>query len=316
MLEKRGIVMIMYVGVTDQNWYQQLSSQKPDEVNFWFPSGRSFKALKEGELFLFKLHAPLNYIVGGGYFVRYSALPPFLAWEAFGEKNGTRSYGEFCQRLDKYRNRNSISGTYQVGCCILTEPFWFRESDWLPVPEWSNSIVSGKTYSTDSEVGAKLLRDVTDRIPDSVHSETVGFRETGLRNEQRYAEYLTKHRLGQGAFRVLVTEAYDRRCAITGEKTLPVLEAAHIKPYGKEGPHAVQNGILLKSDFHTLFDDGYLTITKDYKVEVSSRLHNDYGNGKDYYKYNGKSLLILPEQANQLPSRDYLEWHNENVYLG
>lgn len=266
---------------------------------------------------MFKLHAPLNYIVGGGYFVRFSALPPFLAWKAFEKENGTDSFDEFCQRLERYRGRNSIDGAYQVGCSILTEPFWFDESDWIPVPEWSNSIVSGKRYYTDTEVGAKLYRDVLDRLPRSHRHEAT---ETNVPVEvsdtQRYAEYRTKHRLGQGAFRILVTDAYQRRCAITGEKTLPVLEAAHIKPFGQDGPHLVQNGILLKSDFHTLFDDGYITITKDHKVEVSQRLHNDYGNGKDYYRYHGQSLLILPGQANQMPSKEYLEWHNENVYLG
>ena len=307
----------MYVGVTDENWYRQLSAQKPDEVNFWSPSGRPFKALQEGELFLFKLHAPRNYIVGGGYFVRFSALPPFLAWQAFGEKNGTRSYEEFYQRLVKYRGRNSIDGTYQVGCSILTEPFWFNENDWIPVPEWSNSIVSGKRFFTDTDVGAKLYQDVLERIPRSVQIEATGqsiFTES--ETASRYAEYTTRHRLGQGAFRVLVTDAYQRRCAITGEKTLPVLEAAHIRPYGQEGPHSVRNGILLKSDFHTLFDDGYLTVTSDLKVEVSQRLHNDYGNGRDYYKFHGQPLLIIPGQENQLPSREYLEWHNEHIYLG
>ena len=147
-------------------------------------------------------------------------------------------------------------------------------------------------------------------IPDQ--EEVVGLLFEG----QRYTEYTTKHRLGQGAFRVLVTEAYERRCSITGEKTLPVLEAAHIKPYSENGPHSVRNGILLKSDFHTLFDDGYITITKDHRIEVSNRLHNDYGNGKDYYRYHGKPLLILPGQESQVPSREYLEWHNEHVYLG
>ncbi|RPI44481.1 MAG: hypothetical protein EHM59_12710 [Betaproteobacteria bacterium] len=54
---------------------------------------------------------------------------------------------------------------------------------------------------------------------------------------QRFgAEYLMRGRLGQGAFRVLVTDAYQRRCAVTGEKTLPVLEAAHIRPYAEDGP--------------------------------------------------------------------------------
>lgn len=41
---------------------------------------------------------------------------------------------------------------------------------------------------------------------------------------------LMKPRLGQGAFRVLVTDAYERRCAVSGEKTLPILDAAHIGP--------------------------------------------------------------------------------------
>src|SRR6056297_4310427 len=76
-------------------------------------------------------------------------------------------------------------------------------------------------------------------------------------------------KLGQGGFRILVTEAYHRRCAITGEKTLPVLDASHIKPYGKDGPHRTSNGLLLRQDMHNLFDRGYMTIDEDYKIIVS-----------------------------------------------
>ena len=86
--------MNIYVGVTDKNWYLQLRQEKVDEVNFWNPGAAPFRALKENEMFLFKLHYPDNYIVGGGFFVRYTQLPPFLAWDAFGTKNGTTSYSE------------------------------------------------------------------------------------------------------------------------------------------------------------------------------------------------------------------------------
>lgn len=73
--------------------------------------------------------------------------------------------------------------------------------------------------------------------------------------ENRYGkDQIIKPRIGQGAFKVLITDAYQRRCAITGEKTLPVLEAAHIKPYSLDGPHEINNGLLLRRDFHTLFD--------------------------------------------------------------
>ena len=122
--------------------------------------------------------------------------------------------------------------------------------------------------------------------------------------------------LVRGACRVVVTDAYQRRCAITGEKTLPVLQAAHIKPYAAEGPHSVNNGLLLKSDFHTLFDGGYITIDEDYRIDVSKRLYEDYGNGRDYYKYHGQQILILPDQTVQRPDPRFIQWHNEHVYKG
>jgi hypothetical protein len=75
--------MKLWVGVTDDDWFTQLSRLRPDEVNFWQPSGsRTFRALEPGELFLFKLHSPKNSIVGGGHFVRYASLPASLAWDA------------------------------------------------------------------------------------------------------------------------------------------------------------------------------------------------------------------------------------------
>lgn len=302
--------MNLYVGITDKGWYEQLKAQAADEVNFWNPGGSPFRALQEGELFLFKLHYPDNYIVGGGFFVSFSQLPPFLAWQAFGEKNGTRTYAELIERIHKYRSRNSIDDNSQIGCTILTEPFWFDEHDWIPAPEWNRSIVKGKTFSTDAITGRRLYNQVQERIPRAIVNSAFATTE-----EPRYAESTVKHRLGQGAFRVVVTDAYQRRCAITGEKTLPVLDAAHIMPYAENGPHIVTNGLLLKSDFHTLFDDGYITVTNDYRVEVSNRLQRDFGNGKDYYKYHGQKLLILPNQEQQ-PNRKFLEWHNEHVYLG
>lgn len=114
---------------------------------------------------------------------------------------------------------------------------------------------------------------------------------------------------------MVVTEAYHRRCAITGEKTLPVLDAAHIKPYALDGPHSVANGMLLRQDFHTLFDRGYVTVNEDFRVEVSRRIKEDYGNGREYYALHGKPLAFMPDSADERPSLEYLRWHNEHVYL-
>lgn len=81
--------MKMYVGITDYDWFTTLKQENCEEVNFWKPGGRSnFRALREGELFLFKLHSPKDYIVGGGFFLKFSILPSSLAWDAFGIANG------------------------------------------------------------------------------------------------------------------------------------------------------------------------------------------------------------------------------------
>ncbi|MGZ3836205.1 MAG: HNH endonuclease, partial [Mucilaginibacter sp.] len=127
---------------------------------------------------------------------------------------------------------------------------------------------------------------------------------------------LSKVRIGQGAFRVLVTDSYQRKCSITGEKTLPVLESAHIQSYAKNGPHTISNGILLRSDIHKLFDSGYLTITTDLRVEVSNRIKEEFLNGKEYYQYHGKSLTTLPQKETDRPNAKYIEWHNSNIFKG
>ena len=67
----------LYVGITDYDWFHFLAALPTvDEVNFWQPGGRTnFRALRPGELFLFKLHAPRNFVVGGGVFARADILP-------------------------------------------------------------------------------------------------------------------------------------------------------------------------------------------------------------------------------------------------
>ena len=121
--------------------------------------------------------------------------------------------------------------------------------------------------------------------------------------------------LGHGAFRVLVTDAYRRRCAVTGERTLPVLDAAHIKPYSESGPHRLDNGLLLRTDVHTLFDAGYLTVTPDLRVRVSRRIREKFENGGGYYALEGRELTV-PALPSPSPNREYLEWHIDVRFRG
>ena len=301
----------LVVAVTDQDWYEHLCRRPVlEEVNFWAPSGTSFKALGPGELFLFKLHSPRNYIVGGGIFAHADILPCWLAWQAFGQTNGARTLAEMRARIARYRRPDASEGTdFLIGCRILTQPFFFDESNWIPVPaSWSPNIVSFKTYRTDDAEGLALWETVNERLALSEAPELSSGARLG---EPR----LVKPRLGQGAFRALVTDIYGRRCAVTRERTLPALEAAHIRPYSDGGPHEVRNGLLLRRDVHSLFDTGYVTVTPDLHFEVSKRIREEFDNGKHYYDFHGRQI-ITPNQIDKCPDPNALAWHNENCFKG
>src|SRR3954462_6575654 len=119
--------LTLVVAVTDGDWYETLRSYpKLEEVNFWAPSAAPFRALRPGELFLFKLHAPRNIIVGGGGFAYANSLPWSLAWEAFREANGARSAPEMRARITRYRKADPADrAVFSIGCRILTQPFFF-----------------------------------------------------------------------------------------------------------------------------------------------------------------------------------------------
>jgi putative restriction endonuclease len=122
-------------------------------------------------------------------------------------------------------------------------------------------------------------------------------------------------RLGQGTFRIAVTDAYGRACAVTGEHSLPALDAAHIRPFAQAGPHDVRNGLLLRADLHRLFDKGYITIGGDHTLHVGARLRSDFANGRSYYPLHG-TRLADPTARVHLPDPEQLAWHREHVFLG
>ena len=302
----------LVIAVTDGDWFDMLSRQPNlSEVNFWAPSAATFRALQPGEMFLFKLHAPRNVIVGGGIFAYANSLPCSLAWEAFRESNGAHSAQEMRTRIARYRRAEpGDRSDFEVGCRILTQPFFFAERNWIPVPtNWSANIVSFKTYNTGDAEGLALWEAVNERLgqPQKASMDI---------EHARFGEpQLIRPRLGQGAFRVVVTDIYQRRCAVTQERTLPALEAAHIRPYGDGGEHEARNGLLLRRDIHSLFDAGYVSVTPDLRFEVSRRMREEFNNGKHYYALHGRAI-DAPTGVGQRPDPDALTWHNEHCFRG
>ncbi|MDM8000923.1 MAG: HNH endonuclease [Dehalococcoidia bacterium] len=310
--------MKFWVGVTDNQWFKYHWETRPDEVNFWQPTPKPpFTAAPRGLPFLFKLRSPYNHIVGGGFYVTYSHLPLKLAWDTFGDKNGCATFAEFRDLINALRPGTRMDD--EIGCTVLANLFYLDENAWIEnPPAFAPNIMRGKMYDTNDAAGGAIWSRVVHWISLSPSPSVPP--ENGIKvaeQREKYGEPIPyRPRIGQSSFRVLVTDAYQRRCAITGERTLVTLEAAHIKPYADEGTHEVSNGLLLRADFHRLFDVGLVGVTPDLHVRVSRRIREEWFNGGAYYRLDGKPLSVVPLQNTEKPNPDLLDWHLRNRFQG
>ncbi len=306
-----------FVAVTDPGWFERLSREPgPRDANFWRPSARAFR-LAVGTPFLFKLKAPHNVIAGFGFFAGFSILPDWLAWDTFGEGNGVENLDMLRARLRRIQDGARIEADAggRIGCCLIAEARFFPREAWIKPPKsWSPRTQTGAKLDLEHGEGLRIWQEclalaALDPAKLVAPAPSVS---TGPRFGKP-ATYLP--RLGQGIFRVQVLDAYGFACAVTGEHSLPVLEAAHIQPYAKGGEHAVANGLSLRTDVHRLLDKGYVTVDEEERFVVGRRLKDDFSNGKSYYALHGQPL-VLPAEAARRPSREALAWHRERVFLG
>jgi len=306
------------IAPTDYGWYQFLSQRSSwSEVNFWTPSTHYAYRAEEFSPFLFKLKAPHNAICGFGYFARYSPLPDWMAWDCFREGNGYPSLESMKKKIDEIRRRMRFAGgvrSANIGCIVLVNVSFFAPNELVVQPQdWPPRNLRPMKYDLERGEGARAWRECLERT--AIRPGEGGASEN-LELQARYGKpTLIRPRLGQGAFRVAVTDAYARACAITGEHSLPALDAAHIRPFAKDGPHTVRNGLLLRADIHRLFEQGYLGVTSNYCLQVSDRLRADYNNGRSYYPLDGKHLA-LPTREDEWPDPELLRWHREKCFPG
>jgi putative restriction endonuclease len=305
----------VFVANTDNAWFDFLSSEgNMTEVNFWSPGEMSFRALQPGEMLAFRLKSPRNKIGGFGIFSGYSRLPIQMAWETFGRGNGVSSLEGLRGAIAQLRTNVAVLPSTDIGSTVLVQPVFFPSRLWFDVPEsWSPSIQRGKRYPTENAEGLQLWERLLETAKLCSTTNASGFTSQG---QARFGNpTLIIPRLGQGAFRVAVTEAYGRQCAITNGKVLPALDAAHIKPYSDGGLHLKSNGILLRKDIHSVFDAGYVTIKEDLTFAVSNKVKEVFNNGEEYLRLHG-ARLRRPDLRADWPDVDLLRWHNKARYLG
>jgi hypothetical protein len=143
---------------------------------------------------------------------------------------------------------------------------------------------------------AKLRQDIAFEYKDYEHAfvveeHTEPAAEAATPNDEELRQtYARRVRRGQSRFRMALHKLYGSRCAFTGTNEEAVLEACHIIPHSKTGDNSLDNGLLLRSDIHVLFDEHLLTLANDGQRIL---VHKDI-TAPEYALLNGKTTGLRP----------------------
>lgn len=311
-----------YVGITDSNWFSFLRDDYNDgklsrQVNFWTPGTREFKVIESGDLFLFKLHNKKSTgengeIVGGGYFSHYDKMSISEVWDRYGRGNGRASLETMQKSLKNMQEKINTQSGVEIGCIILENVFFLDK--WIQEPaDWGKSIVSGKKYSTETEIGADLYHRVNEGIKSKQKSdiEIIEEIETEVSNlalEGKERVALVKTRVNQGIFRERLLKKYHT-CCLCKVENQALLTASHIKPWvasNSEEKLDAENGFLLCPNHDALFDGGFISFEDDGTIIISKRLsYIDC----TFTNVNSSMKISLSEK-----NKEYLDYHRKKVF--
>jgi len=196
-------------------------------------------------------------------------------------------------KLD-YLNYPGENGPNEIIPGVVRLTFSDEDRTKITVLEWSTD---GKSF-TPAEF--RLLEPV---VPSARTDYTPPSKAAGK------TEHLVRERPGQAKFRRELRLVYKHRCCLTGCTVTEALEGAHIDPYQSTESDHIQNGLLLRSDIHKLFDSHLIGIDPtNHTVYVAKRVRET----TDYQSLHGAEIN-LPTNPSHHPDRAALERHWKKI---
>jgi hypothetical protein len=207
-------------------------------------------------------------------------------------------------RLDKFRPNHNLDASIARALELYTSSGEPAKVEGLragsPDPNQFRTPLRLSEKSAAQLRGALELGNAGSRPDESEPTAASQADEAIESDEDERQQRAIKTRRGQARFREALMLAYKRRCAISRCAVEELLEAAHIRPHSEQTDYAVTNGLLLRSDLHTLFDLKLLAIDDRYRVRLSEKLRNS-----EYWKYQGQDIAA-PDRLSDNPDRDAL----------
>jgi len=302
---------------TDPEWLESLRINKiTTNANFWRKDRRNL-SLNVGASFYFKVRGRLQ-IAGRGTFREQRELDIPTAWRLYGYANGVESEQSLRERAHEVLG---IKADEPLNCILLDQIQLLKKEDYISISEnlYAHGVMGPRYHDENhlmflaehidqNALGFTYPEAALSAISMQLH-DSGDFNPDNIESAIEYQMKAIAQRRGQKIFRDLLLEQYQFKCCVSGADAVGALEAAHIVPYFGEDTNHLQNGLLLRSDLHTLFDLGAWTLTTDYRVELSQKLRSTC-----YKDFEGVAIR-LPNKKTCRPSIDAINYHRANRFV-
>lgn len=181
--------------------------------------------------------------------------------------------------------------------------------------EVSHARISSELFALMcAPVSRELLREAIYSRYFSDHREALShvcIQHTQTEPEQQVAEEPTVLPGRDAAFRKLVIDVYDYRCAACGLRlhidNIVLVEAAHLIPWSESHDDNPRNGMALCRNHHYAMDRHLIAPTPDNIWQVSKHLDDRRDGEVELVNLNHRSIL-LPKLEQYRPKPEALEW--------
>lgn len=174
-------------------------------------------------------------------------------------------------------------------------------------PIWDEYYNDRERLFVEAEIIKAQMRNITVEKALEIEDES-------LKGEMK--ERFVKQRVNQNVFRTMILNNYDWKCAVTGIDIPELLIASHIIPWAAEEKHRLdpENGICLSPLYDRVFDRGLITVTPEYRIELSKELkeHSKSAYYQRHFADIENKQILLPEEHK--PNLDFLEYHYNNIF--
>jgi putative restriction endonuclease len=162
--------------------------------------------------------------------------------------------------------------------------------------------------------GQSIINCASDRYSDSL----LGLSERLPEYNNLAQETENKEKVRDQGFRKAIVKLYDHRCALCGIKMLTpeghtAVDAAHIKPWSESLNDDPTNGMALCKLCHWSFDEGFMSVDKQYNVLVSSIVVQDY-NLPGHIMTLSDRPMFRPSESRFWPNQNNFLWHQKERF--